>query len=66
MIQMQTIGQSIGIKRGSHELPRFIYHLTSRTNYSSIVSSGAIKPFCDNLFNGRGVFAIDLVNLFKR
>ena len=66
MTGIQTIRKLLGIKRGSHELPRFIYHLTSKANYDAIVSTGYIRPANDTLFKGQGIFAVDLANLFKR
>ncbi len=49
---------------GKHKVPRFIYHLTSKSAYNSIKKSGFIFPYQDDLF-GAGIFAVELTNLFK-
>lgn len=50
---------------GKHKVPRYIYHITTQKNYRSILNDGLLKttedPFC-----GKGVFAIELINFFKR
>ncbi len=50
---------------GKHKVPRYIYHITTQKNYRSILNDGLLKttedPFC-----GNGVFAIELINFFKR
>lgn len=50
---------------GKHKIPRFIYHMTNKKNYESIVSEGVIKTSEDPLL-GQGVFTIELTNFFKR
>lgn len=52
-------------KIGKHKVPRFIYHLTTKKNYESILKDGYIKPSSD-AFLGKGVFSAELTNLFKR
>lgn len=46
-------------------IPRFLYHLTNKKNYESIMTSGVLRTSKDNLF-GEGVFAVELTNFFKR
>ena len=65
MVQIQTICKLISVKRGSHKLPRFIYHMTSSENYEKMLSSGSIK-MTEDLMCGKGIFASELYNLFKR
>ena len=63
-----TIGKKVlnlGTKYGKHKVPRFIYHMTNKTNYESMLRDGFIKTSPDVTL-GRGVFATELTNLFKR
>ena len=46
------------------KIPRYIYHLTNASNYSSILKDGVIKRSHDELL-GKGVFATELENFFK-
>ena len=55
----------LGTKYGKHKVPRFIYHMTNKTNYESMLRDGFIKTSPDVTL-GRGVFATELTNLFKR
>lgn len=50
---------------GRHKIPRYIYHLTTQRNYQSILKDGQLKTTEDPLYR-QGVFAIDLINFFKR
>ena len=50
---------------GKHKIPRFIYHMTNKGNYESIIRDGVIKTSRDELL-GRGVFTTELTNFFKR
>ena len=50
---------------GKHKIPRFIYHMTNKRNYESMLCDGIIKTSPDELL-GNGVFATELTNLFKR
>lgn len=46
-------------------IPRFLYHLTSKANYESIMRAGVLKATnADKL--GECVYTIELTNLFKR
>lgn len=49
----------------SRIIPRFLYHLTNRANYESIMSSGVLRTSSDKFF-GEGIFTAELTNLFKR
>ena len=49
---------------GKHKVPRFIYHLTNKSNWESIKFDGVIKTSFDNMM-GQGVFTAELTNLFK-
>ena len=50
---------------GKHKIPRYIYHLTNKTNYEAILKDGLIKTSQPE-FSGYSIFATDLTNLFKR
>lgn len=52
-------------KVGKHKIPRYIYHLTNKQNYESILKDGVIIPSSD-AFIGKAVFSTELTNLFKR
>lgn len=56
---------TLGTKYGKHKVPRFIYHMTTKKNYESMLKDGFIKTSPDATL-GRGVFATELTNLFKR
>ena len=53
-----------GAVYGKHKVPRFIYHMTNKSNYESMLKDGFIKTSVDGAF-GKGVFATELTNLFK-
>ncbi len=46
-------------------VPRYLYHITTKANYDSIMKSGILKTSEDDLL-GNGIFAVELTNLFKR
>lgn len=46
-------------------VPRFLYHLTTKKNYESIMKSGELKPYEDLYLRKRGVFLLDLGNFIK-
>ncbi len=50
---------------GKHKIPRFVYHMTNKSNYESMLCDGIIKTSEDGLL-GKGVFTTELTNLFKR
>ena len=49
---------------GKHKIPRFLYHLTTKESYESILKDGFIKESTTDIAQ-KGVFAIDLNNFFK-
>lgn len=54
-----------GIKYGRNKIPRFIYHMTNKKNYESMLNDGFIKMSKDILI-GDGIFTTELTNFFKR
>lgn len=56
------------VKTGKPNLPRYLYHVTSRKNYESILKSGEIRTSHDAYLasNLEGVFMFDLKNFAKR
>lgn len=50
---------------GKHKIPRFIYHMTCKSNYESMLNDGVIKTTSDHTC-GSGIFTTELSNLFKR
>lgn len=55
-------------KSGKPNLPRFLYHITSKKNYESMLKSGEIRTSHDAYLdsNLEGVFMFDLKNFAKR
>lgn len=53
-----------GAVYGKHKVPRFIYHMTNKSNYEAMMKDGFIKTSVD-VTMGKGVFATELTNLFK-
>lgn len=55
-------------KDGKADIPRFLYHITTRKNYASILKTGHIKTSADicPASNLNGVFMFDLKNFAKR
>lgn len=51
---------------GTKKVPRYIYHMTSKSNYDSIIQHGFIKMSEQHLHVDEGVYAFDLINFFKR
>lgn len=50
----------------SSVIPRYLYHLTSKSNYKSIISSGVLKTTKPESACNGGVFMLELTNFFKR
>jgi len=50
---------------GKHKIPRYIYHLTTKSAYEKMQKDRLIMPSEDYFF-GDGIFAVELSNLFKR
>ena len=54
-------------KTGKPDLPRYLYHMTTKQNYESILKSGKIHTSCDcSRSNLDGVFMFDMQNFSKR
>ena len=49
-----------------HRIPRYVYHLTNKSNYERIIQSGELKCSISDVFVPEAVFLADLVNFFKR
>lgn len=62
---MNTLQQNPTFE-GSRKIPRYIYHMTNRANYESIMKDGFIRMGDSNLHVDNGVYAFDLCNFFKR
>ena len=50
----------------SSVIPRYLYHLTSKSNYKQIISSGVLKTSKPESACDGGVFMLELTNFFKR
>lgn len=54
---------------GKHKVPRYLYHLTTESNYEKIIKSGVLKlgsdPDGSEKLIDSGVFLFDLKNLIK-
>ena len=50
----------------SSVIPRYLYHLTSKSNYKQIISSGFLKTSKPESACNGGVFMLELTNFFKR
>lgn len=55
-------------KTGKPDIPRFLYHITSKKNYDSMLKSGIIKTSEDSnrASELKGVFLFDMKNFVKR
>lgn len=52
---------------GKHKIPRFLYHITSKENYTKMLSDGYIIPKDKDLFIQKpAVYFTDITNLLKR
>ncbi len=50
---------------GSKKIPRYIYHMTTKSKYESIMRDGFIKMSGSKLNVEKGVYAFDLCNFFN-
>ena len=50
---------------GSRKIPRYIYHMTSKANYDSMLKDGFIRTGETMLHVDKGIYAFDLMNFFK-
>ena len=48
-----------------NKIPRFLYHLTTKSNYEKMLKSGTINPAKEGLC-GENIFMLDLKNFFSR
>lgn len=57
-----------GVQNGNKtgKIPRYIYHLTSKENYEKMLQNGVLQTTSDGWFKQKGIFAVELENLFKR
>lgn len=60
--QLQQANPEFG---SSKKLPRYIYHMTSKAHYESMLNDGFIKLSENKLHVDKGVYAFDLCNFFK-
>ena len=53
---------------GRRNIPRYLYHLTTKENYNSMLKDGYIKAFhdVDPTTNLNGVFLFDMINFVKK
>ena len=53
---------------GRRNIPRYLYHLTTKENYNSMLKDGCIKAFhdVDPTTNLNGVFLFDMINFVKK
>lgn len=73
-LQMKKLEKEIdrfgveGVQNGNKtgKIPRYIYHLTSKENYEKMLQNGVLQTTSDGWFKQKGIFAVELENLFKR
>lgn len=47
-------------------VPRYLYHLTNKTNYETIKTSGVLRTSSnDRAFSNNAIYTVELTNLFK-
>lgn len=51
-------------KTNLNKIPRFLYHLTTKSNYSKMLETGIMKPAKEGLC-GENIFMLDITNFFK-
>lgn len=56
------------VRYNKRTIPRYLYHLTTKENYTSIIKDGVIKATHDAnpVSNLKGVFLFDMINFIKR
>ncbi len=54
-----------GTRYGKHKVKRYLYHLTTETNYKNILKSGKINTSQDSYLDYEGVFLTELENIGK-
>lgn len=63
MLKISPINNINNVPLGKHIIPRYLYHLTSKDAYESMLKDGAVK-ITEKEF-APGVFMFDLMNFFK-
>ena len=58
------IGANIGKHVGKHKIPRYLYHVTTRANYESMLKTGSLRV-SDPGGLGAGVYMLELQNMIK-
>ena len=60
--------QFVGTQLGKRNVPRYLYHLTTKNNYQQMLKDGYIKGYHDEDIrtNLSGIFMLDLRNFTKR
>lgn len=58
------IGANIGKQVGKHKIPRYLYHVTTKANYESMLKTGALRV-SDPGGLGSGVYMLELQNMIK-
>lgn len=58
------IGANIGKQVGKHKIPRYLYHVTTRNNYESMLKTGTLRV-SDPGGIGAGVYMLELQNMIK-
>lgn len=53
-----------GLSFGNKKIPKFLYHLTTEENYSSMLKDKNVKTTCTSTL--QGIFMIELNNFLKR
>lgn len=63
---IKTAQKTLG--RNNSKIPKYLYHITTKSNYNSMLESGVIKTSKDvsPLSNLSGVFMFDMKNFAKR
>ncbi len=64
ILMLESKGCEIN-KANSNKIPRFLYHLTTKSNYEKMLETGAISPAKEGLC-GENIFMLDIKNFFKR
>lgn len=63
MLKISPINNINYVSVGKHIIPRYLYHLTSKDAYESMLKDGAVKITKKEF--APGVFMFDLMNFFK-
>lgn len=58
------IGANIKKQVGKHKIPRYLYHVTTKSNYESMLKTGTLRVSNESGL-GSGVFMLELQNMIK-